>query len=197
MHDHHHHFTPYTPTHAHTCAHSCTHTYTPMHTRIYTCIHTHIYTPTSTYTHTLAPPHTHPQGLVGLQGEELGEAETRAKQQLLGVVRLIAELYKMKVLPEMIMNVCVSDLLGDEKNVPPEDNIEVCCIGRGGDECLGRSGGECGVGGERMGGYGWDMYVYPKTNMCVQAQQHSYINMCLCISTPTSPHNHMHPHIPP
>ena len=49
----------------------------------------------------------------------------RAKQQLLGVVRLISELYKMTVLPEMIMNVCLADLLGDEKSVPSEENIEV------------------------------------------------------------------------
>lgn len=63
--------------------------------------------------------------MVGLQGDELEEAEMRAKQQLLGVVRLISELYKMTVLPEMIMNVCLADLLGDDKSVPSEENIEV------------------------------------------------------------------------
>lgn len=63
-----------------------------------------------------------------LQPEERELAERRAKQRMLGTVRLISELYKKAVVKEKIMLVCVRELLSKgDKGVPPEDNIEAVC----------------------------------------------------------------------
>ena len=44
----------------------------------------------------------------------------------LGNIRLIAELFKKSVVPEKIVHMCVSDLTGDAKQEPSENNVEVC-----------------------------------------------------------------------
>lgn len=44
----------------------------------------------------------------------------------LGNIRLIAELFKKSVVPEKIVLVCVQDLMGDPKQEPSENNVEVC-----------------------------------------------------------------------
>ena len=44
----------------------------------------------------------------------------------LGNIRLIAELFKKSVVPEKIVHMCVSDLTGDAKEEPSENNVEVC-----------------------------------------------------------------------
>ena len=43
----------------------------------------------------------------------------------LGNIRLIAELFKKSVVPEKIVHMCVSDLTGDAKQEPSENNVEV------------------------------------------------------------------------
>ena len=43
----------------------------------------------------------------------------------LGNIRLIAELFKKSVVPEKIVLVCVQDLMGDPKQEPSENNVEV------------------------------------------------------------------------
>lgn len=59
--------------------------------------------------------------------EELKESTARtAKMRTLGNIRLIAELFKKSVVPEKIVLVCVQDLMGDPKQEPSENNVEVC-----------------------------------------------------------------------
>ena len=59
--------------------------------------------------------------------EEQKEAVARgAKMRTLGNIRLIAELFKKSVVPEKIVHMCVSDLTGDAKQEPSENNVEVC-----------------------------------------------------------------------
>lgn len=59
--------------------------------------------------------------------EEQKEATARtAKMRTLGNIRLIAELFKKSVVPEKIVLVCVQDLMGDPKQEPSENNVEVC-----------------------------------------------------------------------
>lgn len=58
--------------------------------------------------------------------EEQKEATARtAKMRTLGNIRLIAELFKKSVVPEKIVLVCVQDLIGDPKQEPSENNVEV------------------------------------------------------------------------
>ena len=64
---------------------------------------------------------------IELVPEEQKEAVARgAKMRTLGNIRLIAELFKKSVVPEKIVHMCVSDLTGDAKQEPSENNVEVC-----------------------------------------------------------------------
>jgi hypothetical protein len=73
------------------------------------------------------------QELKSLSGDERDDAERRAKQRLLGNIRLIAELFNKGQVNDRIMLLILADLLGAPDNDPPEDSVEV---GRGG-------GGRC------------------------------------------------------
>uniref|UniRef100_A0A061S3S1 Translation initiation factor eIF-4F n=1 Tax=Tetraselmis sp. GSL018 TaxID=582737 RepID=A0A061S3S1_9CHLO len=54
--------------------------------------------------------------------------ERKVKMRLMGNVRLISYLYKISVVSEKIILVCVRELLGqDQKLIPPEENIEAVC----------------------------------------------------------------------
>lgn len=65
--------------------------------------------------------------LRSLSGEDREENERRVKLRMLGNIRLIAELYKKRIVPEKIMYQIVSDLMGDAKANPHEDFIEALC----------------------------------------------------------------------
>lgn len=54
--------------------------------------------------------------------------ERKVKQRMLGNVRLISQLHKIKVVNEKIILVCLRELIGDDaKVIPPEDDIEALC----------------------------------------------------------------------
>jgi len=54
--------------------------------------------------------------------------EKNVKNRMLGNVRLISHLHKIKVVNEKIIHLCVRELLGDDaKVIPPEDNVEAVC----------------------------------------------------------------------
>ena len=59
-------------------------------------------------------------------GERVYE-ERRVKVRTLGNIRLIAELYKKRMVQEKIIHVCIGDLLGATEKLPEEDNIEALC----------------------------------------------------------------------
>lgn len=75
----------------------------------------------------LPPPHpcTLAQQLKSLPAEERYDAERRAKQRLLGNIRLIAELFNKAQVNDRIMLLILADLLGGPDNDPPEDSVEV------------------------------------------------------------------------
>lgn len=55
------------------------------------------------------------------------EAQARAKNRLLGNLRLIAELFKKEMVNDRIMLLILSDLLGAAENNPSEDSLEAAC----------------------------------------------------------------------
>lgn len=56
------------------------------------------------------------------------EKEKLLKLRTLGNIRLIGELFKLKVIPEKIVHYCVQMLLGpDSKTTPAEENLEALC----------------------------------------------------------------------
>lgn len=55
------------------------------------------------------------------------EVQARAKNRLLGNVRLIAELFRKGMVNDRIMLLILSDLLGPADNNPPEDSLEAAC----------------------------------------------------------------------
>jgi hypothetical protein len=65
------------------------------------------------------------QQLKSLSGDERDDAERRAKQRLLGNIRLIAELFNKAQVNDRIMLLILADLLGGADNDPPEDSVEV------------------------------------------------------------------------
>ena len=58
---------------------------------------------------------------------EREEAERRAKQRLLGNIRLIAELFKKGMVNDRIMLLILADLLGPGDSEPAEDSVEAVC----------------------------------------------------------------------
>jgi translation initiation factor 4G len=62
-----------------------------------------------------------------LTGESREDAERKAKQRLLGNVRLIAELFKKGMVNDRIMLLILSDLLGPSDGEPSEDALEAAC----------------------------------------------------------------------
>lgn len=64
---------------------------------------------------------------LSLSAEERDIAEHKAKQRLLGNVRLIAELFKKDMVNDRIMLLILSDLLGTAEQEPSEDNVEAAC----------------------------------------------------------------------
>jgi len=61
----------------------------------------------------------------GLEKKE--DVQARAKNRLLGNVRLIAELFKKALVNDRIMLLILSDLLGPAENNPAEDWLEAAC----------------------------------------------------------------------
>ena len=59
--------------------------------------------------------------------EKKEEVQARAKNRLLGNVRLIAELFKKALVNDRIMLLILSDLLGPAENNPSEDWLEAAC----------------------------------------------------------------------
>ncbi|KAF8702870.1 hypothetical protein HU200_032705 [Digitaria exilis] len=57
---------------------------------------------------------------------EREEKRIRARRLMLGNIRLIGELYKMKMLTERIMHECINKLLGEYQN-PDEEDLEALC----------------------------------------------------------------------
>lgn len=74
---------------------------------------------------------TNPKHLLGLQklastpADEKEDAERRVKMRTLGNIRLIAELFNKGIVAERIVTVCITELIGDLKADPIEDNVEV------------------------------------------------------------------------
>ena len=62
-----------------------------------------------------------------LGSDERDDAERKAKQRVLGNVRLIAELFKKGMVNDRIMLLILSDLLGPADQEPSEDNVEAAC----------------------------------------------------------------------
>lgn len=60
-------------------------------------------------------------------GEEREDLERKAKQRLLGNVRLISELFKKDMVNDLIMSIILKDLLGSPDSDPPEDSVEAAC----------------------------------------------------------------------
>lgn len=65
------------------------------------------------------------QKLASTPAEERDEAERRVKMRTLGNIRLIAELFNKGIVAERIVTVCITELIGDLKSDPIEDNVEV------------------------------------------------------------------------
>ena len=68
------------------------------------------------------------QKLAITPAEERDEAERRVKMRTLGNIRLIAELFNKGIVAERIVTVCITELIGDLKADPIEDNVEVSCL---------------------------------------------------------------------
>jgi translation initiation factor 4G len=62
-----------------------------------------------------------------LTGAERDDGERKAKQRLLGNVRLIAELFKKDMVNDRIMLLILADLLGPADQEPSEDSLEAAC----------------------------------------------------------------------
>ena len=71
------------------------------------------------------PPHPLQQELRQLPAEARPDAERRAKQRLLGTIRLISELFNKDQVNDRIMLLILSELLGAPDNDPSEENVEV------------------------------------------------------------------------
>lgn len=65
------------------------------------------------------------QKLAATPSEDREEAERQVKMRTLGNIRLIAELFNKGIVAERIVTVCISELIGDIKADPIEDNVEV------------------------------------------------------------------------
>ena len=68
------------------------------------------------------------QAIASVPEDQKDAAARGAKMRTLGNIRLIAELFKKSVVPEKIVHMCVSDLTGDSKQEPSENNVEVCTV---------------------------------------------------------------------
>ena len=66
------------------------------------------------------------QALKSQPADELEGAQRRVKLRTLGNIRLIAQLFNQGVVAEKIVHACLSDLIGNPKSPPIEDNAEVC-----------------------------------------------------------------------
>lgn len=60
-------------------------------------------------------------------GDKRDDLERKAKQRMLGNVRLIAELFKKSMVNDRIMLLILSDLLGPSDSDPSEDSLEAAC----------------------------------------------------------------------
>ena len=69
------------------------------------------------------------QELRQLPVEARPDAERRAKQRLLGTIRLISELFNKDQVNDRIMLLILSELLGAPDNDPSEENVEVGGVG--------------------------------------------------------------------
>ncbi|PRW56412.1 eukaryotic initiation factor [Chlorella sorokiniana] len=67
------------------------------------------------------------KALKSMSGDERDDAERRAKQRLLGNIRLISELFNKEQVNDRIMLLILADLLGAADNDPPEDSLEAVC----------------------------------------------------------------------
>ena len=67
------------------------------------------------------------QRLSSVPAEEREEAERGVKMRTLGNIRLIAELFNKGIVAERIVTACITELIGDLKADPIEDNVEVSC----------------------------------------------------------------------
>ena len=68
------------------------------------------------------------QAIEKVPADQKEAAARSAKMRTLGNIRLIAELFKKNVVPEKIVQMCVQDLIGDAKQEPTENNVEVSCF---------------------------------------------------------------------
>ncbi|KAL4445443.1 hypothetical protein ABPG77_011268, partial [Micractinium sp. CCAP 211/92] len=67
------------------------------------------------------------KAIKGMSGEEREEGARRAKQRLLGNIRLISELLNKSMVNDRIMLLILGDLLGGPDNDPPEESVEAVC----------------------------------------------------------------------
>ena len=58
---------------------------------------------------------------------ESEEKRIKARKRMLGNIRLIGELYKVKILPEKIIHHCIQELLCPNQN-PDEEDVEALCV---------------------------------------------------------------------
>ncbi|XP_048332271.2 eukaryotic translation initiation factor 4G isoform X1 [Ziziphus jujuba] len=66
------------------------------------------------------------EGEIKQSEEEREEKRIKARRRMLGNIRLIGELYKMRMLTERIMHECIKKLLGNYQN-PDEEDVEALC----------------------------------------------------------------------
>ncbi|KJE96765.1 hypothetical protein CAOG_07037 [Capsaspora owczarzaki ATCC 30864] len=60
------------------------------------------------------------------QDEELRDRLIAAKRKMLGNIRFIGELFKLEMLKERVLHICIQQLLGDLKHVDPDDIACLC-----------------------------------------------------------------------